>query len=168
MKRRAADIIVRHEVARGNRRSVGVSGTRRQRGRPQGAGLYRPPDTPITTARPDLYTADPHAGYTLWPSKVTTYRYPQTSDVAIPLVSNADGFRTSREFDERDDRLRVLIVGDSFVFGQGVWAEERVTKQLEALQPQWRVDNMGMTGWGIDLMIRAIERHGPKADPVAC
>ncbi len=128
-------------------------------------GLYRPPDTPITTARPDLYRADPNVGYTLWPAKTTTYRYPQASDVLIPLVSNADGFRASREFGDRDGRVRVLVVGDSFVFGQGVRAEERVTEQLEALEPQWRVDNMGMTGWGIDLMIRAIAHHGPKADP---
>lgn len=127
--------------------------------------LYRPPDTPIRTARPDLYTADPHVGYTLWPARSTTYRYPQTSDVSIPLVSNSDGFRASREFDQRDGRLRVLVVGDSFVFGQGVRAEERVTEQLEALEPQWRVDNMGMTGWGVDLMVRAIEHHGPKAAP---
>jgi len=37
MKRRAADIIGRHEVVRDNRRGVDVCGTRRQRGRPSGA-----------------------------------------------------------------------------------------------------------------------------------
>mgnify|MGYP000449589533 CR=1 FL=1 len=101
-------------------------------------GSYPPPETPIRTARPDLYRADPHVGYTLWPATTTTYRYPQTSDTSIPLVSNSDGFRGSREFDERDGRVRVLVVGDSFVFGQGVRAEERVTEQLEALEPRWQ------------------------------
>ena len=33
------------------------------------------------------------------------------------------------------------------------------------MNARWRVDNMGMTGWGLDLMIRAIEHHGRKADP---
>ena len=126
---------------------------------------YRPPDDPIRTSRPDLYRADPDVGYTLWPGATTVYRSPETSRETIPLVSNSDGFRTSREFDEHDERTRILIVGDSFVFGQGVRAEDRVTEQLESLDTRRRVDNMGMTGWGLDLMVRAIERFGKKADP---
>jgi hypothetical protein len=129
------------------------------------SGAYRPPDEPILTARPEIYRADPYVGYTMWPSKTTTYRYPPESQDLIPLVSNSDGFRTAREFDEHDRRVRILVVGDSFVFGQGVRAEERLTEQLEAMESGWRVDNMGMTGWGLDLMVRAIERYGRKADP---
>jgi hypothetical protein len=128
-------------------------------------GLYRPPDNPIKTSRPDLYRADPNVGYTLWPSASKTYTYPVNSTDAIALVSNSDGFRSPREFDERDGRVRILMVGDSFVFGQGVRAEDRVTEQLEAMDPRWRVDNMGMTGWGLDLMIRAIEHYHSKAAP---
>ena len=126
---------------------------------------YRPPDDPIQTRRPDLYRADPNVGYTLWPSKMSTDRYPERSKEVIPLVSNSDGFRNAREFNERDGRVRILVVGDSFVLGLGVRAEDRLTEQLEALNARWRVDNMGMTGWGLDLMIRAIEHHGRKADP---
>jgi len=126
---------------------------------------YPPPPNPFTPRRPELYTADPNVGYTLWPSRTTTYRYPIASDLDIPLVSNSDGFRNGREFDERDGRTRILVVGDSFVFGDGVRAEERLTEQLEARNPAWHVDNMGMTGWGVDLMIRALEHLGRKADP---
>lgn len=129
------------------------------------SGAYRPPDEPIQTARPEIYRADPYVGYTMWPSQTTTYRYPENSQELIPLVSNSDGFRTAREFDEHDGRVRILVVGDSFVFGQGVRAEERFTEQIEAVESGWRVDNMGMTGWGLDLMVRAIERYGRKADP---
>jgi hypothetical protein len=60
-----------------------------------------------------------------------------------------------------------MVVGDSFVFGQGVQQEDRLTEQLERLEPHWRVDNMGMTGWGLDLMVRAIEQYGRKAKPDA-
>jgi len=128
-------------------------------------GSYRPPDDPIRTTRPDLYRPDPDVGYTLWPSQTRGYRYPESSRETIPLVSNSDGFRSPRELDEHDGRTRVLVVGDSFVFGQGVHAKDRVTEQLEAIDTRRRVDNMGMTGWGLDLMIRAIERFGKKADP---
>jgi hypothetical protein len=43
--------------------------------------------------------------------------------------------------------------------------EERMTEQIEALEPGLRVDNLGMTGWGLDLMIRAIEHYCRKAAP---
>ncbi len=128
-------------------------------------GFYAPPDNPIRPPQAELYQADDAVGYKLWPSLTTTFRYPQTSDELIPLVSNSDGFRGSREFGEPDPRLRILVVGDSFVFGQGVRQEDRITEQLESLEPQWRVDNLGMTGWGLDLMVRAIETFGRKAKP---
>jgi hypothetical protein len=126
--------------------------------------LYRPVPNPVRP-RSDLYEASPIFGYRLHPSRRTGYRYPPDSEEVIPLVSNSDGFRSSREFDQVDSRVRILVVGDSFVFGQGVRAEDRLTERLEALEPGWRVDNVGMTGWGVDLMIRALEYIGQKADP---
>lgn len=128
-------------------------------------GLYRPPDNPIGAAQPEIYRSDSKVGYTLWPSRQTSYHYPQNNPEAIPLVSNSDGFRNSREFDERDERIRILVVGDSFIFGQGVRAEDRTTEILEAMEPGWRVDNIGMTGWGIDLMVRALDAYAAKANP---
>lgn len=127
--------------------------------------LYRPPAEPIRAEQPEIYQSNPDVGYTLWPSRTTSHRYPPTSSELITLTSNSDGFRNPREFDEQDGRSRILVVGDSFVFGLGVRAEDRLTEQLETLEPAWRVDNMGMTGWGLDLMIRALERLGRKADP---
>jgi hypothetical protein len=112
-----------------------------------------------------LYEADANVGYRLRPFLRTTYHYPQASKESIPIVSNSDGFRSNREFDEPDHRLKIMVVGDSFAFGEGVRQEDRFTDQLERLEPQWRVDNMGMTGWGIDLMVRAIEQFGRKASP---
>jgi hypothetical protein len=47
----------------------------------------------------------------------------------------------------------------------GVRAEERLTEVLESIEPSWRVDNLGISGWGLDLMIRGLEYIGPKASP---
>ncbi len=85
--------------------------------------------------------------------------------MTLEVTSNSDGFRNSREFDEPDARKRILVIGDSFTFGLGVRAEDRLTEQLEVFEPAWRVDNMGMNGWGLDLMIRALERYVQKAEP---
>src|SRR5689334_15500271 len=84
------------------------------------AGKYAPLEEPIKPPQPELYTPDPVVGYRLRPSLRTTYHHPPTNPEVIPVTSNSDGFRTPREFDEPDDRPRILVVGDSFVFGQGV------------------------------------------------
>lgn len=126
---------------------------------------FPPPLQPIVTLRPDLYQADDQIGYRLWPNMQISYRYPSDRPYLIPIVSNSSGFRNNREFDEPNDRLRILVVGDSFVFGQGVRAEERLTEVMESNRPVWRVDNMGMTGFGLDLVLRSLERHAPAARP---
>lgn len=127
--------------------------------------LYSPPSLPLRAERPDLYQFDENVGYRLWRSTAALDQYPGNSPELLPIVSNSDGFRGARDFGDPDSRKRILVVGDSFVFGIGVRAEQRLTEVLEAMEPSWRVDNLGMSGWGIDLMLRGIEHIGPKARP---
>lgn len=128
---------------------------------------FAPPPYRPEPIRPDLYEPfEPH-GYRLWPSRTVTYRYPRDAPRTLTLTSNRDGFRSGRELDQPDDRPRLLILGDSFVFGQGVEAEERFTNQLESRGPGWRVDNLGMTGYGADLMVMALEHVVERARPDA-
>ena len=127
--------------------------------------MYRPPTTPLKPVRPDLFRPDERIGYHLWPSTATMWRDPPDSPRVLSLISNSDGFRSSRELDEPDSRYRILVVGDSFVFGLGVEVEERFSDVLERLEPSWRVDNLGMVGFGLDLMVRSIEHVGLKARP---
>lgn len=123
-----------------------------------------PPPTPIAR-RTDLYSADAELGYTLRPSTRTSYTYPVGSSHVLSLVSNANGFRSPRELDEPDSRPRIWVLGDSMVLGDGVAANDRLTEVLERLEPGWRVDNLGMTGWGVDLMVRAVERASRRVRP---
>jgi len=53
------------------------------------------------------------------------------------------------------------------VFGEGVEESERFTEQLESQESRWRVDNLGMTGFGPDLMLRAFEQVGASMRPRA-
>lgn len=128
-------------------------------------GKFEPPNSPPVPRYPGFYRPDPEIGYTLWPSRQTTYRYPIGSSNEVTLVSNADGFRNARDFDSPDSRPRIWVLGDSMVLGDGVAAENRLTEVIEALQPKWRVDNLGMTGYGIDLMIRVFERLSKRVKP---
>ncbi len=123
------------------------------------------PVYPPKTSRPELYMEHQDYGYSLWPSRTVTYLYPKDNPRELTVTSNSDGFRSSREFHETDKRTRILVVGDSFVFGEGVEEKERFTNVMETLQPNWRVDSIGMTGYGPGLMLRALEKVGLKTNP---
>jgi hypothetical protein len=118
--------------------------------------------------RPDLYQRFDPYGYRLWPSRRMRHLYPVDHPRALRITSNSDGFRSRRELRPGDERTRIVVLGDSMVFGMGVEEPERFTELLEAREPRWRVENLGMTGFGPDLMVRALETVGldPKPDVV--
>ena len=126
---------------------------------------YAPPPGHPKTRRPDLYEFHEAYGYRLHPNLRTTYEYPRENPRTLTLNANSDGFRDDRELGAPDPRRRILITGDSFVFGEGVEATERFSNVLEDLLPGWRVDNLGMTGYGADLMLRAFESVGRASAP---
>ncbi len=128
-------------------------------------GFYRPPDWPPRQVSLGLYRPDPATGYRLFPSTRTCLRYPEEDGPVLEVISNADGFRSSRELAGPDPRPRIAVLGDSLVFGLGVEEGERFTEVLEELEPRWRVDNLGMTGFGLDLMVRTLEALGRKVQP---
>ena len=127
--------------------------------------IARPADLPPQPLRPDVFVADADIGYRLWPSTRTCMRYPPNSHRVTDLISNSDGLASSRELSEHDPRPRVLVLGDSFTFGTGVGEGARYTEVVEEIEPRWRIDNVSMPGWGIDLMVRGLERYGSKVKP---
>lgn len=138
------------------------------------ADQFEPPKNPPECGYWDpriceMYAPIPGYGYALRPSTTTGYDYPMTNPRRITVVSNRHGFRQSRELDETDPvgERRLVVLGDSFVFGEGVEENERFTDVMEAMLPGWRVDNLGMTGWGPDLMLRALEQVGVAVHPDA-
>jgi GDSL-like Lipase/Acylhydrolase family len=132
-------------------------------------GRYTPPFYPPIPAPEDreVYEAFAPYGYRLRPSTSVAYTWPRQGPGVrtFTVTSNADGFRTDRELRAADPRPRVLVVGDSMVFGLGVEAHERFTEMLEARQPAWRVDNLGMPGFGPDLMVRSVDHLAGAVRP---
>lgn len=63
---------------------------------------------------------------------------------------NQDGCVGMREQSIDLSRPRVLFVGDSIVYGQGVQAGETMTAKLEGLLPGWQVLNAGVSGYSPD------------------
>jgi hypothetical protein len=120
---------------------------------------------PPVCLRSDLFQRWDAYGYRLWPSRLTQLRWPPTSGRTVRITANAEGFRMRHDLRAPAGRPRIVVVGDSMIFGLGVEEPERVTELLEAAEPGWRVDNMGMVGFGPDLMLMSFEAVGLDPPP---
>ena len=99
------------------------------------SGVPQHPDPPSPWARPD-----PRFGW--------------VAERAFDV--NPQGFRDPRDYAAVDlaaPTRRVLVVGDSFVWGAEGNADETLTRRLErSLGAGWSVFNVSAPGWGIDQM----------------
>ena len=68
------------------------------------------------------------------------------------LRSNNYGFRCNHDFSlaKQAGVKRILIFGDSYVFGNGVSNEERFTDLMEKLVPDVEIYNFALEGFGLD------------------
>ena len=72
-----------------------------------------------------------------------------------PVNSNSYGFRGVKEFNltKSPGRTRILVLGDSFAFGEEVGDEETYSARLGRLLPNTEVLNLGVHGYGHDQML---------------
>ncbi|HZX13757.1 MAG TPA: hypothetical protein VFF49_05080 [Thermodesulfobacteriota bacterium] len=79
------------------------------------------------------------------------------------------GFRDTKDFNKVDlnsGEIRVMILGDSFMYGVGVQADENVPNLLQGkLIGKYEFFNLGMRGWGIDQMYLAYKKYKDVIDP---
>ena len=122
--------------------------------------LFSPP----VCFRPDLFEQTPW-GYRLHPGRTLRLRPARGGMREELIASNAQGFRGARDVGDADPRPRIVVLGDSMTLGGGVPEAERFTERLETAEPGWRVENLGMIGYGPDLMLRALEAVGLGARP---
>jgi hypothetical protein len=83
------------------------------------------------------------------------------------LNTNSKGLRGKKEFPYIKDkeRLRILIIGDSFTFGDEVSDDETYSYYLQQMLPHTEVINMGVHGYGHDQMLILLREEGVKYEP---
>ena len=83
------------------------------------------------------------------------------------LNTNSKGLRGNREFDygKHPDKQRVLIMGDSFTFGDEVSDNLTYAHYLQELMPYAEIMNMGVPGYGHDQMLISLREEGIKYRP---
>ncbi len=115
------------------------------------------------TERARGLTLDPDLGWRPIPNIAKRGAYWGQSRVAH---SNALGWRDEpRELAKLPGVTRVLLLGDSFVFGTGVDDGERVSEALEREIGNLEAWNLGVTAYGPDQELRVLELFGPTYAP---
>jgi hypothetical protein len=108
----------------------------------------------------DIY--DPSKG---WISK------PHLRDMEVfddkVLNTNSKGLRGKAEYSYSKDRgkVRILILGDSFTFGEEVSDTETYPYYVQELIPSVEVINLGVHGYGHDQMLILLQEEGIKYEP---
>jgi hypothetical protein len=110
-------------------------------------------------------------GFDEWSPTLGWRLKPNLRDVAAfqgnGLSSNARGLRGRREFADPKPPgvFRIVALGDSFTFGEGVGDEETWSHRLQELLPQTEVLNLGVHGYGHDQMLLHLQQEGLRYQP---
>lgn len=111
------------------------------------------------------YTFDIYDASRGWRTK------PNVTDLRVfdnkTLNTNSHGLRGKNEFSFNNDRqkVRILILGDSFTFGDEVSDDETYSYYLQDMLPNAEVINMGVHGYGHDQMLLLLKEEGIKYHP---
>jgi hypothetical protein len=81
----------------------------------------------------------------------------------ISIAHNSKGFRDPEPV--VDSRPGIIFLGDSFVWGYNVEAEERFTERLRFRHPEWRIYNFGVAGYGTDQEYLLLQAHFQEYQP---
>jgi hypothetical protein len=77
-------------------------------------------------------------------------------------IANGQGFRDTKNFatiDYHSGKRRVVMLGDSFLFGVDLDAQETIPAILERKLPGYELYNLGIPGWGLDQMYLSYKKY---------
>ena len=88
------------------------------------------------------------------------------TDYGYAVSSNSAGMRGTQEYQKaKGPKLRIMMLGDSFMFGECVADSQTIPASLQQLMPHAEVLNMAVHGWGIDQILLRYEREGRLYQP---
>jgi hypothetical protein len=99
------------------------------------------------------YQHDPELGWYPIPGKITP-QGDRINSIGLRDVELAPGQGPT-----------IMIVGDSFVYGLGVKAEERFSERLRERWPSARIVNAGVAAYGTDQEFLLLKRLWPRIEP---
>ncbi len=127
-----------------------------------GGEIYLTPFYPGEVTPQHDVTVDPLIGWKLPPATVLRETLEEFS---VDYTTNAQGFRSRRDFRQPVAGRRIALLGDSYSFGSGVQDDESFAALLERRLANTRVDNFGIGGFGIDQMWMTLRHYALPLGP---
>ena len=117
-----------------------------------------------TLSKGRLHAHDPDAGWIGAPGTRARFAKPRSFDVGITI--NRRGIRgPEHAFAKPAGVRRVLLLGDSMVWGQGVEDDETIAAVLERELPATEAINLGVNGYGTVQELVRLETEGLRYAP---
>jgi lysophospholipase L1-like esterase len=108
------------------------------------------------------FVPDPEIGWRMRPHHEFTV---ENAEYHVRYRSNAQGFRDERKADTPEKSRKIVLVGDSFSFGQGVPFDQTFGALIESRLPETAVHNLALQGFGIDQMWSVVKSVGLPMQP---
>jgi len=103
-----------------------------------------------------------------WGVKPNTEQRVVTSDFDVTYSINSQGLRDKEiNFHKPDKEFRIVAMGESMVFGDGIDYGKRFTEIIEQMLNNVEVVNMGVQGFGMDQAFLLLSRNGFRYRPDA-
>ena len=103
------------------------------------------------------------------PNEPIRIRNPDTGEMYVTPANNHGWRDKDRDYDNKKNAYRILVLGDSVTFGAVVPADKVYTRLLEeklnAAGYNAEVINIAYGGWGTDQELEAFEREGIQYQP---
>lgn len=117
------------------------------------------------TGKEIYYTFDTYDSLKGWISK-PNLRDMQVFDNKV-LNTNSKGIRglTEYSYNNDQDKIRILVLGDSYTFGEEVSDNETYSYYLQEMIPNSEVINLGIHGYGHDQMLIFLKEEGIRYKP---
>lgn len=119
---------------------------------------------PIRAERTDFWSYDESLGWAHRPGQRGKFSH---RDFSVEVRINSRGFRDDEYSENRNDKSRMLVVGDSYAWGFGVEHHERFSELLEARHTDWEIINTAVSGYGTDQEYLQLASKGMSYAPDA-
>jgi hypothetical protein len=140
----AASIVIALLICEGIVRILGLGGTALTRGM--------------------LHQFDPQAGWRCYPNLDARYSLPGSFNVRVRC--NSRGLRDSdKSYSKPSGTRRIIVLGDSFMWGYGVENTEMFSAVLQDLVPDSETVNFGVNGYSTVQEFVRLETEGMRYEP---
>jgi hypothetical protein len=110
------------------------------------------------------FVVDKEVGWRMRPSHAFVWKIDGTS---IRYYANEQGFRISNRDSNETEGIRVVMLGDSFMWGTGVAYEQTAGHYIESAFDSLIVYNRAMPGFGVDQIRQSLEHWTMPLQPDA-